>query len=239
MAAAGAAADRRPRSPGYRAGTIPHPARGAVGRAGEGRPAGDRGDRAQARRFGNRAADTPGAADRGVGHPGADQQGDCRPALPEPAHRRLPPAEGLHQAGHRLARRADTRRPAARRARLTGPNPLSPMALTGDITDATVAPRREREHMRTSAGGPASGTSAARIMIIDDHEISRAACRALLRTEGIDVVADLRARDDVLAAAGALPPDVAIIDVTPGIDTGFAIGRRLRALPAPPLVVFT
>jgi DNA-binding NarL/FixJ family response regulator len=113
------------------------------------------------------------------------------------------------------------------------------MALTGDITDATIAPRREREHMRTSADGPASGTSAARIMIIDDHEISRAACRALLRTEGIDVVADLRASDDVLAAAGALHPDVAIIDVTPGIDTGFAIGRRLRALPAPPIVVFT
>jgi len=31
----------------------------------------------------------------------------------------------------------------------------------------------------------------ARILIVDDHEISRAALRALLRTEGIDV-ADVR-----------------------------------------------
>jgi DNA-binding NarL/FixJ family response regulator len=76
-------------------------------------------------------------------------------------------------------------------------------------------------------------------MIIDDHEVSRAACRALLRTEGMNVVADLRASDDVVAAAGALRPDVAIIDVTPAVDTGFAIARWLRALPAPPIVILT
>jgi two-component system response regulator DesR len=76
-------------------------------------------------------------------------------------------------------------------------------------------------------------------MLIDDHEISRAACRALLRTEGLNVVADLTAGDDVLAAVGALRPDVAIVDVTPAADTGFALARRLRRLPGAPVVIVT
>jgi DNA-binding NarL/FixJ family response regulator len=76
-------------------------------------------------------------------------------------------------------------------------------------------------------------------MIIDDHEISRAACRALLRAEGTDVIADLRASDQALTAARTLRPDVAIIDVTPAADTGFAVADGLRALPAPPIVILT
>jgi DNA-binding NarL/FixJ family response regulator len=76
-------------------------------------------------------------------------------------------------------------------------------------------------------------------MIIDDHEISRAAFCALLRSEGADVVADLNARHDALATARALHPEVAIVDVTPAADTGFGIARRLRALPAAPIVILT
>ena len=49
--------------------------------------------------------------------------------------------------------------------------------------------------MPASTARPAGGTRPTRVMIIDDHEISRAACRALLRAEGIDVTADLRASD--------------------------------------------
>jgi CheY-like chemotaxis protein len=88
--------------------------------------------------------------------------------------------------------------------------------------------------MRTSANRPAGGARPARIVIIDDHEISRAACRALLRTEGLDVVADLAAGDQPLTAARALRPDVAIVDVTPAANTGFSIADGLLALPAPP-----
>jgi DNA-binding NarL/FixJ family response regulator len=77
-------------------------------------------------------------------------------------------------------------------------------------------------------------------MIIDDHEISRAAICAMLRSEGADVVADLGAGRDALAMARALRPEVIIVDVTPAADTGFGIARRLRALPpAPPSVVLT
>jgi DNA-binding NarL/FixJ family response regulator len=93
--------------------------------------------------------------------------------------------------------------------------------------------------MRTSTADRADGTRSTRIMIIDDHEISRAACRALLRTEGIDVVADVAAGDPAIAAAAALRPDVVVIDVSPSADDGFGMARRLRALPDPPDVVLT
>jgi DNA-binding NarL/FixJ family response regulator len=94
--------------------------------------------------------------------------------------------------------------------------------------------------MRTGVPGSPGRNDALRIMIIDDHEISRAAFCALLRSEGADVVADLGAGRDALAMARALRPGVIIIDVTPAADTGFAIARRLRALlPAPPIVILT
>jgi DNA-binding NarL/FixJ family response regulator len=77
-------------------------------------------------------------------------------------------------------------------------------------------------------------------MIIDDHEVSRAAFCALLRSEGADVVADLGVGRDALAMARALRPEVVIVDVTLTADTGFGIALRLRTLlPAPPIVILT
>jgi len=93
--------------------------------------------------------------------------------------------------------------------------------------------------MPPSAPGFPGRTSAIRIMIIDDHEISRAAFRALLRAEGIDVIADFKANAHALTAARALNPDVVIVDVTPMADTGFSIARILSGLPAPPVVILT
>ena len=61
--------------------------------------------------------------------------------------------------------------------------------------------------MPSSAPGSPGRTSAIRIMIVDDHEISRAAFRALLRAEGIDVIADFKANAHALTAARALNPD--------------------------------
>src|SRR6516165_8496395 len=98
----------------------------------------------------------------------------------------------------------------------------------------------DRGHVRTGAPGSPGRNDALRIMIIDDHEISRAAFCALLLSEGVDVVADLNAGRDALAMARALRPAVVIVDVTPAADTGFAIARRMCALlPAPPVVILT
>ena len=104
---------------------------------------------------------------------------------------------------------------------------MRPAAASGD-----------RDDMQTRAA-PGDSPQPARIMIIDDHEISRAACRALLRTEGAEVVADLGASDQAIAAAAMLRPDVAVIDVTPLDNTGFDLAERLRALPDPPAVILT
>jgi len=78
-----------------------------------------------------------------------------------------------------------------------------------------------------------------RIMIVDDHEISRAASRALLRTEGMDVVADMAVGNQAIAAAAVLRPDVVVVDVSPGASGGLGMAWRLRALPDPPAVVLT
>ena len=98
---------------------------------------------------------------------------------------------------------------------------------------------RDRQGMHpgtTTALG--RGKQAARILIVDDHEISRAALRALLRTEGIDV-ADVRTGDAAITATIAFHPDVVVVDVAPADPAGFHIARRLRALPDAPAVVLT
>lgn len=86
---------------------------------------------------------------------------------------------------------------------------------------------------------PADGAGQlTRLLIVDDHEISRAALRALLRTEGIEVT-DVRTSDAAITAAIAVRPDVVIVDVTPADPAGFLIARRLQALPDGPPVVLT
>jgi CheY-like chemotaxis protein len=77
-----------------------------------------------------------------------------------------------------------------------------------------------------------------RVLLVDDHEISRAAISALLRTEGADV-AGIGTDDTAIAVAIAFCPAVAIVDVTPADATGFRIADLLRALPDAPAVVLT
>jgi CheY-like chemotaxis protein len=84
--------------------------------------------------------------------------------------------------------------------------------------------------------GAANGQGPMRVLIVDDHEISRAAISALLRTEGVHV-ADVAVGE--AAVAVAFRPAVAIIDVTPADATGFRIADLLRALPDAPTVVLT
>ena len=93
--------------------------------------------------------------------------------------------------------------------------------------------------MPASTASPTEGTWRPRVIIVDDHEISRAAFVALLRAEGIDVTAGPAASDQVITVTRAHRPDVAIIDVTPAAGTGFAIADALLALPAPPIVILT
>ena len=77
-----------------------------------------------------------------------------------------------------------------------------------------------------------------RVLLVDDHEISRAAVSALLRTQGADV-ADIGTGEAALAVAIAFRPAVAIVDVTAADASGFALADRLRAMPDGPAVVLT
>jgi DNA-binding NarL/FixJ family response regulator len=77
-----------------------------------------------------------------------------------------------------------------------------------------------------------------RVLIADRHEVSRGAIRALLQTEGLDVVADVATVDEALAAAGRHPLDIAIVDLRPQDVAGLALARSLARLTASsPLVV--
>jgi DNA-binding NarL/FixJ family response regulator len=91
--------------------------------------------------------------------------------------------------------------------------------------------------MQPDPASAVGGRRPVRVVIVDGHEIFRAACRALLRTEGIDVIADVPAGDEAMKAATALRPDVVIVDVTPADENGFRIARRLAELPDPPVVM--
>jgi CheY-like chemotaxis protein len=92
--------------------------------------------------------------------------------------------------------------------------------------------------MQSHAAAATGGTRPARILLVDDHEISRAALGALLRTEGLEV-AGVGIDDAAIAVAATFCPSVAIVDVTPDNPAGFRIADRLRALPGAPAVALT
>jgi CheY-like chemotaxis protein len=84
----------------------------------------------------------------------------------------------------------------------------------------------------------ANGQRPMRVLLVDDHEISRAIISALLRTEGAEV-ADIGTGEAAVAVAIAFRPAVVIVDVAPADASGFVIADRLRALPGGPAVVLT
>ncbi len=70
---------------------------------------------------------------------------------------------------------------------------------------------------------------AVRILIVDDHPSFRATARLLLESEGHVVVGEAPDGAAALSAAGALAPDVVLLDVgLPDLD-GFAVAARLAS----------
>jgi CheY-like chemotaxis protein len=74
-----------------------------------------------------------------------------------------------------------------------------------------------------------------RILIVDEHEIYRVACAALLRTEGLEVT-DVTPGDEVVALACSLQPEVVLLDAAPA---AVQTARQLRSLPCHPMIVLT
>jgi CheY-like chemotaxis protein len=77
------------------------------------------------------------------------------------------------------------------------------------------------------------------VLIVDDHPSFRASARRMLEAGGYAVVGEAADGEEAVAAAGALLPDLVLLDVQlPDID-GFEVAARLQGLVRAPQIVLT
>jgi len=75
------------------------------------------------------------------------------------------------------------------------------------------------------------------VLIVDDHAGFRTFARALLRSEGFEVVGESGDGESAMRAVEQLRPDLVLLDVQlPDLD-GFEVADRLAAEEHPPTVV--
>jgi CheY-like chemotaxis protein len=70
-----------------------------------------------------------------------------------------------------------------------------------------------------------------RCLIVDDNTRFLEAATGLLRRQGIDVVGVASTIGEALQKAGELRPDVYLVDIDLGDESGFDLARRLAASP--------
>ncbi len=81
---------------------------------------------------------------------------------------------------------------------------------------------------------------AERILIVDDHPLTRDALAALLTQHGFDVVGEAASGEEAIAAAHRLQPDVVLLDLTmPGTDGLTALPKIREEAPSSEVVVLT
>jgi DNA-binding NarL/FixJ family response regulator len=78
-------------------------------------------------------------------------------------------------------------------------------------------------------------------LIVDDSLEFLEAARQLLAEDGVTVVGFAATSDEAVEEALALRPDVALVDIDLGAESGFDVVRRLAALPGggPPVVLIS
>ena len=81
---------------------------------------------------------------------------------------------------------------------------------------------------------------AERILLVDDHPLTRSALSGLLQQHGFDVVGEAADGAEAIAAAGRLRPDLVLLDLSmPGLDGLTALPRLRDAAPDCEVVVLT
>jgi DNA-binding NarL/FixJ family response regulator len=79
-----------------------------------------------------------------------------------------------------------------------------------------------------------------RILIVDDHPLTRDALAGLLAQNGFDVVGEAGSGEEAIAKAGELKPDLVLLDLSmPEMDGLTALPRVLAAAPDAEVVVLT
>ena len=71
------------------------------------------------------------------------------------------------------------------------------------------------------------GHVALRCLIVDDHPSFSEAARDLLEGQGVTVVGCATSSADALRSVRELRPEVALVDIDLGADSGFGLARRL------------
>jgi DNA-binding NarL/FixJ family response regulator len=67
-------------------------------------------------------------------------------------------------------------------------------------------------------------------MIVDDNERFLAVARDRLTRDGLDVVGTATCQNDALQMAQELHPDIILVDINLGAESGFELARRLVAI---------
>src|SRR6266498_1686171 len=99
--------------------------------------------------------------------------------------------------------------------------------------------------MFTLSADPSSPISvetlmAERILLVDDHPLTRAALAALLRQHGFEVAGEAADGEEAIVRATELQPDLILLDLSmPGLDGLSALPRLREAAPACEVVVLT
>ena len=79
-----------------------------------------------------------------------------------------------------------------------------------------------------------------RILIVDDHPITRAALSALLEGHGFSVAGEASDGEEAIELARRLLPDLVLLDLSmPGLDGLRALPRLRQAAPDTEVVVLT
>jgi DNA-binding NarL/FixJ family response regulator len=76
-----------------------------------------------------------------------------------------------------------------------------------------------------------------RCLIVDDNEAFLEEASQLLRREGLDIVGVAASIGEALERATELEPDVALVDVSLGDESGFDLARRFAELRHRPVVI--
>ena len=77
-----------------------------------------------------------------------------------------------------------------------------------------------------------------RYLLVDDNQPFLEASRTLLSREGLDVVGTAATSAECVRAAEELDPDIILVDVDLGGESGIALAHRLAAAPAGWGVIF-